>query len=113
LRPSLAFSYIYSDMARHSSSGHQPNFPALSRGRHLYSAGWSSRWASADILVLFYFFKQFYVSADQTISAAIMSDWDSNSPHQIQAKWPDSNRGKLLDNTGRQWMAPEITLQVL
>ena len=30
-----------------------PNFAAaFSRGRHLYSAGWSSRWTSAHILVL-------------------------------------------------------------
>jgi len=39
LRSSLALSYIASVTARHLSSGHQPNFAALSRGRHLYSAG--------------------------------------------------------------------------
>jgi len=53
LRPSLAFSYIASVTARHSSSGHQPNVAALSRGRHLYSAGRPSRWALAHILVIF------------------------------------------------------------
>jgi len=37
--------------ARHSSSGHQPNFAALNTGRHLYSAGWPSRWALAHSLV--------------------------------------------------------------
>jgi len=37
--------------ARHSSSGHEPNFAALSTGRHLYSAGGPSRWALAHILV--------------------------------------------------------------
>ena len=37
--------------ARHSSSGRQPNFTALNRGRHLYLAGWPSRWALAHILV--------------------------------------------------------------
>jgi len=37
--------------ARHSSSGRQPNFAALRSGRHLYSAGRPSRWASAHILV--------------------------------------------------------------
>ena len=36
--------------ARHSSSGRQPNFVALNRGRHLYSAGRPSRWALAHIL---------------------------------------------------------------
>jgi len=37
--------------ARHSSSGCQPNFAALNRGRHLYSAGRPSLWALAHILV--------------------------------------------------------------
>jgi len=37
--------------ARHSSSGRQPNFAALNRGRHLYSAGGPPRWALAHILV--------------------------------------------------------------
>jgi len=35
-----------------TSSGHQPNFAALNRGRHLYFAGRPSRWALAHILVL-------------------------------------------------------------
>jgi len=46
LRPSLAFSYIGSVTAQHSNSGSQPNFAAFNRGRHLYSAGRPSRWAS-------------------------------------------------------------------
>ena len=52
--PNLAFFYIGSVTARqsHSSSGRQPNFAAFSRGRHPYSAGWPSRWASAHILVV-------------------------------------------------------------
>ena len=52
LYPSLAFSYIGSVTAGHSSSGRQPNFAALSRGRHLYSAGRPSGWALAHIFVL-------------------------------------------------------------
>ena len=44
-------SHLGSVTARHSSSGHQPNFVALNRGRHLYSAGRPSRWALAHILV--------------------------------------------------------------
>jgi len=35
-----------------ASSGRQPNFAELNRGRHLCSAGRPSRWASAHILVL-------------------------------------------------------------
>ena len=37
--------------ARYSSIKRQPNFAALNRGRHLYSAGRPSRWALAHILV--------------------------------------------------------------
>ena len=37
--------------ARYSSSGRQPNFAALNRGRHLYSAGRPSCWALAHILL--------------------------------------------------------------
>jgi len=38
--------------ARYSSIGRQPNFAALTRECHLYSAGRPSRWALAHILVL-------------------------------------------------------------
>jgi len=44
-------SRLCSVTARHSSSGRQPNFAALNRRRHLYSAGRPSRWALAHILV--------------------------------------------------------------
>ena len=37
-----------------SSSGRQPNFAALDRGRHLCSAGWPSRWALAHISSFLY-----------------------------------------------------------
>ena len=37
------------------SSGRQPNFAALNRGRHLCSAGRPSGWALAHILVLLFF----------------------------------------------------------
>jgi len=37
--------------ARQSSSGRQPNFAVLNRGRHLYSAGRPSRWALPTFLV--------------------------------------------------------------
>ena len=56
LHSSLAFSYIGSVTARHSSSGHQANrCQEFSRGHHLYSAGRPSRWASAHILVIKYY----------------------------------------------------------
>jgi len=45
-------SQLGSVTARHSSSGRQPNFATLNRGRHLYSAGRPSRSAFAHILVV-------------------------------------------------------------
>jgi len=45
LRLQVLCSPVSSVTARHSSSGHKPNFAALSTGRHLYSAGRPSRWA--------------------------------------------------------------------
>jgi len=48
-------SHLVSVTARQSSSGHQPNFAALNRGRHLCSAGRPSRWALAHVLVSVYF----------------------------------------------------------
>ena len=41
--------HLGSVTARHSSSGRQPNFAALNRGRHIYSAERPSRWALAHI----------------------------------------------------------------
>jgi len=53
-RPCLEFSYIDNVTAQHWSSGHQPNFAAFRRGRHLYLAGQPSCWTSAHILVEFW-----------------------------------------------------------
>jgi len=69
LRPRLAFSYIGSVTARHSSSGRQPNFAAWYREWNYrtfaegasYSAGRPSRWASPHILVCFIFVLSFLV----------------------------------------------------
>ena len=45
-------SHLGSVTAWYSCSGREPNFVVLNRGRHLYSAGRPSRWASAHILVI-------------------------------------------------------------
>ena len=45
------FLHLGSITARYLSSGRQPNFAALNRGRHLYSTGRPSRWALAHIVV--------------------------------------------------------------
>jgi len=73
LHPSLALPYIGSVTARHSSSGHQPNFAALNRGLHLYSAGRPSRWALAHILVLRYFTEFVYDVVLKKFTFAISS----------------------------------------
>jgi len=49
------FSRLGSVTARHSSSRREPNFAALNRRRHLYSAGRPSRCALAHILVTRFF----------------------------------------------------------
>jgi len=46
-------SHLGSVTAWHSSIGRQPNFVALKRRRHPYSAGRPSHWALAHILVVF------------------------------------------------------------
>jgi len=48
-------SVLGSVTARHFSTGRQRSFAALNRGRHLYSAGRSSRLALTHIVVLFSF----------------------------------------------------------
>jgi len=45
-------SHLGSITAQHSSTGRQPNFAALNRGRHLHSAGRPPRWVLAHILVV-------------------------------------------------------------
>jgi len=54
-RSSLALSYFGSVTAWHCSSGRQPNFAALSTGRHVHSAGRPSRCSLVHILVLSFF----------------------------------------------------------
>jgi len=51
--------------ARHSSIRRQPNFAALNRGRHLYSAGWPSRWVLAHISSFFFFPSRISAVADR------------------------------------------------
>ena len=51
-----------------SSSGRQPDFAALNRGRHLCSAGRPSGWALAHILVYLEF-------ADKNLIFAVLERW--------------------------------------
>jgi len=66
--------------ARQSSSGCEPNYVAFSTGRHLYSAGQSSGWALAHILVSCSSFHLF----PHLISA--VADWMSTIRRHMM--WP-------------------------
>jgi len=68
-------SRLGSVIAQHSSSGHHPNFAALNRGRHLYSAGRPSRWALATFLVLSFYLLLLLSFFPHLISA--VGDWMS------------------------------------
>ena len=73
-------SRLSSVTAWQSSSGRQPNFAALNRGRYLYSAGRPSRWALAHILVLS---TSFCVTSILTASNLIFN----------YVEWPDVEKG--------------------
>jgi len=60
--------------AWHSSSGLQPNFEALNRGRHLYSAGRPSRWALAHILVVISFISARVTACSTVVMYAATED---------------------------------------
>jgi len=70
--------------ARHCNSGRQPNFAALNRGRHLYSAGRRSSWALAHILVLSCFFLLSFFP--RLISAVVL--------HAARWKWSSQKLAK-------------------
>ena len=75
-------SHILAALLHGTSSGCQPYFAALNRGRHLYSAGRPSRWALAHILVSIYLSSIFFFP--RLISAA--TDWISTI--LLHMAWP-------------------------
>ena len=86
--------------ARHSSSGRQPNFAALNRGRHLCSAGRPSGWALAHILVLLSFFPRLI---------SVVADWMSTIPRHMMSPYSATLEcrsemccSRLAANTGRK-----------
>jgi len=103
--------------APHSSSGHQPNFAALNRGRHLYLAGRPSRWALADILVphelcwslhITRVVSLSYLSAITNTTSVTM--WQSNLKFR-HGEWQETKLGRLcwngmwLDRNWTRWAA--------
>jgi len=66
-------SRLGSVISQHSGSGRQPNFAAMNRGSHLYSAGRPSRWALAHILVMFIFLCYWDSRHIQTFSQILIS----------------------------------------
>ena len=55
-----------------SSSGRQPNYGALNRGRHLCLAGRPSGWALAHILVFFFFWPNLSEAITDWISTILL-----------------------------------------
>jgi len=68
LRSTLAFSYI-----KLCGVVQGIKLRNIRRGRHLYSAGWPSRWVSAHILVLSFFFSRLFSAVADWMST-ILSD---------------------------------------
>jgi len=84
--------------ARQSSSERQPNFAALNRGRHLYSARRPSRWALAYISSSSFF--------PRLISA--VADWMSAILANLWCR-SETCCTRLAENTGRK-KSPKIVI---
>ena len=69
-----------------SSSGRQPNFAALNRGRHLCSAGQPSGWAFAHILVIHILYNRtWFISqfcSAMSSSPRWLSGWSTPLPRE-------------------------------
>jgi len=85
--------------AWHSSSGRQPNFAAMNRGRHLYLAGRPSRLALAHILVHFGLMQNFAYSAMSFVHGLHNAHWKL---HEAQLFLRDRTMsGEILSNTAK------------
>jgi len=83
-------SRLSSVTARHSTSGRQPNFSALKRGRHLYSAGRPSRWALAHVLAVVIFCYIFNIKMSKNLCYifvrecnVILASWTGFEPMSL------------------------------
>jgi len=95
---SLCVSYFDSVTAR---SERQPNFAALNRGRHLYSAGRPSRWALVHILVLWCLLK---------CSTFVRTGLPFSKMAAIAIL--DSLNGVFQHWTMPRWILPEVVMRV-
>jgi len=84
-------SHLGSVIARHSSSGRQPNFAALNRGCHLYSAGRPPRWSFAHIVVIF----------DTNLWMSLVNVWRGQKSEEV------SSSTSYLRATRGPWMRTE------
>jgi len=69
------------------SSGRQPNFAALNRGRHLYSAGRPSRWALAHISSFIFFGIFVYYTCNDAFVFVLLDVWKCSSYRQDEDSW--------------------------
>jgi len=88
--------------ARQSSSGRQPNFAALNRGRHLYSSQRPSRWALAHILVLssFFLFPRLTSAVENWMSTIYFRRWCGLTANV--GRRSETCCTRLAENTGRK-----------
>jgi len=105
-------SRLRSVTAQHSSSGRQPNFAALNRGRHLYSAGRPSRWALAHILVLCSFFLLFFLAFSQWLEIGCLPyfyTWCGLSANLEQLCWAVSSQLRYISTIGKNLLNSNIS----
>ena len=84
--------------ARHSSSARQPNFAALNRGRHLYSAGRPSRWSLAHISSLL-------ISWHTSVSYSISINYKQEGQHPLTGQRAPPFQAGLRRDIGLWLMA--------
>jgi len=88
------------------SSKRQPNFAALNRGRHLYSAGRLSRWALTHILVLSFFLyspnlgcRRLDVYHTSTHGVALVRIWDAGLKRAARGSLKKYRTQKIAKNS--------------
>jgi len=89
---------------RHSSSGRRPNFAALNRGCHLYSARRPSRWALAHISS---FFPRLISAVADSMFTILLYTWCGLSANlECMSKTCCTGRA---ENTGRK-KSPKVAI---
>jgi len=75
----------------------------LNRGRHLYSAGWPSRWALAHILVLYYLYEHILKGSHHLI----WDKWSKKSNEELD------NPGSYKPGSSGTWPLKQVVAVIL